>query len=62
MQDVPDGFPGLYNQRGGLIGDRELGLDGTRRWQCLDFNNVLVVYRSIHGVSNAPHVGRESDI
>lgn len=49
MEDISDGFSGFDHERGGLISNRELGFDGARGRQRLDFNNVLVVDRSIHG-------------
>ncbi len=48
MEDPANGFSGFNDQRGGLIGDRQFGLDGARRGKRLDFNNMLIVDRSIH--------------
>ena len=49
MQDVPDGFSGFHHEGSGLIGNRELGLDLARGRQRFDFNDMLVVERSLHG-------------
>ncbi len=48
VKNSADSVSGLYNQRGCLVSDGKLGLDGARRWQRLNFTNMLVVDRSIH--------------
>jgi hypothetical protein len=48
MQNAANGVSGFNNQRGCLVGNRELGFDGARGWERLDFDNVLVVERSLH--------------
>ena len=49
VEDPTDCFPCFHNQRGDIVGDRKFGLDGPWGGQCLDFYDVLVVERSIHG-------------
>ena len=49
VEDVPDGFSCFHDQSGRLIGNRELGLDRARGRQRFDFNDMLVIERSLHG-------------
>jgi hypothetical protein len=49
MQYSADGFPRFDHESGGLIGNRQFRLDCSRRRESFDFNNVLIVDRSIHG-------------
>src|SRR5262245_17659887 len=48
MKNAANRFSGFDDQRRGLIGNRQFGLDGAWGRQCLDFNNVLIVDRPIH--------------
>lgn len=48
VKNSADSLPGLYYQRGGLVSDGKLGLDGAWRGQRLNFTDVLVVDRSVH--------------
>ena len=54
MQNAANSVSGFNDQRGSLIGNRELGLDRPRRGQRLDFNNVLVIEWSLHGPAFSP--------
>ncbi len=48
MKNAANGFSGFYNERRRLISNGQLGLDGARRGERLDFNDVLIVDRPIH--------------
>lgn len=50
MEDSANRFSGFHHERRCLIGNRKFGLDGTRRGQCFNLDNVLIVDRSIHGL------------
>ena len=54
MQNAANGVPGLNDQRRGLIGNREIVLDRPRGGQRFDFNDVLVIERSLHGSVFSP--------
>ena len=48
MKNPANGFSRFHDECRCLICDREFGLDGAGRRKRLDFNNVLIVDRSIH--------------
>lgn len=48
MKNPANGFSGFHDERRRLISNGQFGLDGARRWQRLDFNDMLIVYRPIH--------------
>lgn len=56
MENSANRFPGFDDQGSCLIGNGQFCLDGTGGGECLDFDNVLVVDRSIHEF-HAPRVG-----
>lgn len=48
MKNPADGLSGFDDKGGRLVGDGKLSLNGARGRQRLDFNDVLVINRSIH--------------
>ena len=54
MQNAANGVSGFNDQRGSLIGNREIALDRPRGGQRFDFNDVLVIERSLHGSVFSP--------
>jgi hypothetical protein len=62
MEDPADCFPRFHNQRGDVVGDGKFGLNGPWRWQGLDFYDVLVVERSIHGRPFSCQVAQHSEM
>jgi hypothetical protein len=48
MENSANRFASFDDECRSLIGNRQFGLNGARGWQRLDFNNMLVVDRSIH--------------
>jgi hypothetical protein len=48
MKDSSDRFSGLDDERRRLIGNGQFSFNGARRRQRLDFNDMLIVDRSIH--------------
>lgn len=62
VEDPTDCFPCFHNQRGDIVGDRKFRLDGPRGGQRLDFYDVLVVERSIHGGLSVVEVWQHSEM
>ena len=62
MENPADRLSGFHDERCGFIGNRQLGLDRTRRRQCLDFYDVLIVDRSIHGLPFKPEVAQHNEM
>jgi hypothetical protein len=48
MENMTDRFSALDHERRRLVGNGQFGLDGARRGQRLNFNDMLIVYGSIH--------------
>lgn len=48
MENSANRFSGFDDECRGLIGNRQFGFDGARGRQRLDFNNMLIVDRSVH--------------
>lgn len=48
MEDSANRFSGFHDQCCRLIGNGQLGFNGARGWQRLDFNNVLIIDGSTH--------------
>jgi hypothetical protein len=53
MENLTNRFSGFDDECRSLIGNGQFGLNGARGWQRLDFNNVLIVNRSIHDPSRS---------
>ncbi len=48
MKNAANGFSRFHDERRRLISNGQLGLDGARRGERLDFNDVLIIDRPIH--------------
>jgi hypothetical protein len=64
MEDFSDGVAGFNDQRGRPFGDRQFGLDDTRRRKGIDLADMLIVDGSIHnrssGLTRSPRIYEHS--
>jgi hypothetical protein len=64
MEDFSDGVAGFNDQRCRPFGDRQFGLDDTRRRKGIDLPDMLIVDGSIHnrssGLTSGPRIYEHS--
>jgi hypothetical protein len=62
VENSTDCFSCFHHKRCRFIRNGKLGFDGAWRWQRLDFYDVLIVDRSIHGLPLQLEVAQHNEM